>query len=522
MYSKQSSLSHPASSHRHIEAERPAPGRQTLTAGLSSQTMSALSSPASAPVQRKTQCVSEPPAEASEAAAPSAAAAARAAAHRLQSLFGRPDSAGVVQRKAGESAAVPSDAPSGSGSAMPDAVRTKMERAFGADFSAVRIHQGDRAAAIGALAYTQGTDIHFAPGRYDPSSTAGQELLGHELAHVVQQSSGRVGATLQKKGVAINDDSGLEREADQMGARAARGEPVHGEAGHAPASPIAAMSSALVQCNKTTDERNIPVQTTGNCGLFSILTALRAFGFSGDVQSKAMAAMDRFTKNSKDTFLGEIFTVDLMLQIINTLEVDGKRILEGRAVQFTNQEQLEGLLGEFKKIDNVALLIGYSKPDEYDKYYRMRGQHLQDKRKVSGSELDKALDDKVNVEDFKIKDAHWGMINTIGDDGFVDIADSIAPHEPGANHGYNTLMSTRKLFNSNESLSKGKFDWTPHIKSDQLTYPGMDKMKTTKDLSKDQRLGQIVKDGMKEKLDLSGKLVVVTVTEVGKSMLAGK
>jgi CheY-like chemotaxis protein len=52
--------------------------------------------------------------------------------------------------------------------------------------------------------------------------------------------------------------------------------------------------------------------------------------------------------------------------------------------------------------------------------------------------------------------------------------------------------------------------------------PGMDGVETTKDLSKDQQHNQIVKDGMKEKLDLSGKLVVVTVTELGKSMLAGK
>jgi hypothetical protein len=56
----------------------------------------------------------------------------------------------------------------------------------------------------------------------------------------------------------------------------------------------------------------------------------------------------------------------------------------------------------------------------------------------------------------------------------------------------------------------------------QRVNPGMDGVETTKDLSRDQRHNQIVKDGMKEKLDLGGKLVVVTVTELGKSMLAGK
>lgn len=108
---------------------------------------------------------------------------------------------------------------------MPEAVQAKMESAFDTDFSAVRVHEGPQATAMGALALTQGTDIHFAPGQYDPQSTSGQELLGHELTHVVQQSQGRV--TPQAKGSPINADAGLEAEADAAGARAAKGEPVH-------------------------------------------------------------------------------------------------------------------------------------------------------------------------------------------------------------------------------------------------------------------------------------------------------
>ncbi|MCG8418012.1 MAG: DUF4157 domain-containing protein [Proteobacteria bacterium] len=99
-----------------------------------------------------------------------------------------------------------------------------MEGALGMDFSAVRVHEGEQATAIGALAYTQGTNIHFAPGHYQPSTRSGQELLGHELTHVVQQSQGRVRATGQMKGVKVNDDAGLEAEADVMGSRAARGQ----------------------------------------------------------------------------------------------------------------------------------------------------------------------------------------------------------------------------------------------------------------------------------------------------------
>ena len=127
-----------------------------------------------------------------------------------------------IQPDAGEPAAPP--APSGAGSALPAGVQNKMERAFGADFSAVRVHQDGAADAVGAQAFARGTDLHFAPGRYDPHSQAGQELLGHELAHTVQQAQGRVGASAQPKGGAIHSDAGLEREADDLGARAARGE----------------------------------------------------------------------------------------------------------------------------------------------------------------------------------------------------------------------------------------------------------------------------------------------------------
>lgn len=129
---------------------------------------------------------------------------------------------GPVADDAAPQAAATSDA----GAPLPDATRAEMERAFQADFSSVRIHQGEQAPQVGALAYTQGEHVYFAPGQFAPGTTAGKELLGHELTHVIQQRGGRVAATTQAKGVAINDDRGLEAEADALGARAARGEVV--------------------------------------------------------------------------------------------------------------------------------------------------------------------------------------------------------------------------------------------------------------------------------------------------------
>jgi hypothetical protein len=113
---------------------------------------------------------------------------------------------------------------SGSGSKMPDGVKSKMESSFNTDFSDVNIHNNsDSAPALNALAFTQGNDVHFAPGQYDPSSNQGQQLIGHELAHVVQQKEGRVQPTTQLKGAGINDSEELEKEADDAGRLAAEG-----------------------------------------------------------------------------------------------------------------------------------------------------------------------------------------------------------------------------------------------------------------------------------------------------------
>ena len=116
---------------------------------------------------------------------------------------------------------------SASRSSMPAPVRSKMENSFGASFGDVNIHTDSHLAkSMGALAFTQGNNVHFAPGQYNPQSSSGQALLGHELTHVVQQRAGRVTVPHQSKGAPINADPSLETEADQIGAKAAKGESV--------------------------------------------------------------------------------------------------------------------------------------------------------------------------------------------------------------------------------------------------------------------------------------------------------
>jgi hypothetical protein len=79
----------------------------------------------------------------------------------------------------------------GAGVALEPRLRTEMEARLGHDLSRVRVHDDPPAAesarVLAADAYTLGSDVVFAAGRYAPDTEAGRALLAHELAHVVQQ-----------------------------------------------------------------------------------------------------------------------------------------------------------------------------------------------------------------------------------------------------------------------------------------------------------------------------------------------
>ncbi len=82
---------------------------------------------------------------------------------------------------------------SGNGNSMSEKEKSFFESRMGYDFSNVRLHTDSIAAksaqSINALAYTTGNNIVFNQGQYDPNTDSGKRLLGHELAHVVQQNS---------------------------------------------------------------------------------------------------------------------------------------------------------------------------------------------------------------------------------------------------------------------------------------------------------------------------------------------
>lgn len=100
---------------------------------------------------------------------------------------------------------------------LPDGMKALLEAKSGYSMNDVRVnYNSSRPAQLRALAYTQGSEIHIAPGQ--------EKHLAHEAWHVAQQKQGRVQPTTQLKGVNVNDDEDLEKEADERGKEMIEGE----------------------------------------------------------------------------------------------------------------------------------------------------------------------------------------------------------------------------------------------------------------------------------------------------------
>jgi hypothetical protein len=140
-------------------------------------------------------------------------------------------------------------APKANNTGLPDALKSGIENLSGYSMDDVKVHRNsDKPAQLQALAYAQGTDIHLGPGQ--------EKHLPHEAWHVVQQKQGRVKPTLQMKGkVNVNDDKGLEKEADVMGGKAMQLKAIQEMANNSPQAKHSAQLQAMA------DNRSVyPIQ----------------------------------------------------------------------------------------------------------------------------------------------------------------------------------------------------------------------------------------------------------------------
>ncbi|MCI3205650.1 hypothetical protein DBA20_11870 [Pandoraea capi] len=137
-------------------------------------------------------------------------------------------------QRAADTSAGPESPPEGG---LPGGLKSSIELLSGFTMDDVTVHANStKPAQLQAHAFTQDTQIHLAPGQ--------EKHLAHEAWHVVQQKQGRVQPNAQtRNGTALNDDAGLEREADIMGERALQ---LRGRAG-APGSLQSARATPTVQ-----------------------------------------------------------------------------------------------------------------------------------------------------------------------------------------------------------------------------------------------------------------------------------
>jgi Domain of unknown function (DUF4157) len=220
-----------------------APGRAPVVAAVKP---SAGTAPAQAKSEKKGfGAIERPPHPATVAQKKSAQAQAQTQRPPHPATIGRPTAGGSVQRAVPARPPHPATLPKGArsvqpalegsafpapsgflrnaswepGQALPETVQRAMAGRFGgADFSAVRVHEGRDAETLGALAFTAGEGIYFARGQYRPGTRSGQELLGRQLAYVLQQRAGRVRNPFGS-GVAVVRDPALEAEAARMAGR---------------------------------------------------------------------------------------------------------------------------------------------------------------------------------------------------------------------------------------------------------------------------------------------------------------
>lgn len=139
----------------------------------------------------------------------------RTAENSASSVLDSSSQSDCLQRKAdmANNAAQRVEAPRPNNTGMPDNLKTGIESLSGFSMDNVRVHyNSSKPATVQALAYTQGTDIHVAPGQ--------EKCLPHEAWHVAQQMSGRVSPTTNINGMPVNDNAALEHEADVMGEKA--------------------------------------------------------------------------------------------------------------------------------------------------------------------------------------------------------------------------------------------------------------------------------------------------------------
>ncbi len=240
------------------------------------------------------------------------------------------------------------------GTALPDRLKGSLESLSGMDLSSVRVHRNsDKPAELNALAYTQGRDIHLAPGQ--------DEHLPHEAWHAVQQMQGRVNPTMQTRGVSLNDDAHLEREADHMGSKAATGGSSAAagpsRSNHSAASPGVAQRKIKIAGLTEKKRKNFVAKINEGSALQYELTAS---GHLEQVDKKKSAKDEYSTQITKA--IGEAQEV-----VINLVSKDDVRFIDSFAGGQVDYDDLKDMASNLFRLNFLHIIVERFSVADYEK-----------------------------------------------------------------------------------------------------------------------------------------------------------
>lgn len=184
--------------------------------------------------------------------------------------------------------------------------RSFMEPRFGYDFSGVRVHNDEQAAAsaraVSANAYTTGSHVVFGTGQHKPNTPGGQRLMAHELAHVVQQASGPVASTKAGEGLSVSHPADPFERTARSASAALSGNSVSPIGDSGPLRPLGFRTSAAESVLQRVDAADAAVVSAkagvasaifgGASAVFAGIGLIPAFQSAAAAKRQAKAAED--------------------------------------------------------------------------------------------------------------------------------------------------------------------------------------------------------------------------------------
>lgn len=183
---------------------------------------------------------------------------------------------------------------------LPAEARSYFEPRFGQDFTAVRVHTGEDAAAgaraVQARAYTIGTDITFGAGEFDPATNEGKRLLAHELAHTIQQAGTAGRLKIQRRQV-CDEEGACHEEPDVTPGPPAPADPAQraGPSDQQGKGPEAAKSA------DAGDAAPVKIDGSADAGTAVAAPTATEFGDAGQTAATALATAPPVTMTSGQT-----------------------------------------------------------------------------------------------------------------------------------------------------------------------------------------------------------------------------